>query len=158
MLACDLEDLGHLVRRAGQHEDEGDHGHGRERLVVGVVGVHGRTGHDVALADGLAQLLQEFGHPTGHPHLGSIGRTDLTGRYCSASGPSAASASRRRSSATRAETSAAAVGAASFSSSAMARSMGASHGLGSRADPSASPPGRSDQLHHSSSSERVSAT
>ena len=80
--------------------------------------MHRSAGDDVALTHGLAQLFQEFRHTTVHPHLGSIGRTDLTGPYRSASAPSA---SRRRSSATWAETSCAAVGAASLSSTAIAR-------------------------------------
>ena len=59
------------------------------------------------------------------------------------------------------ETSAAAVGAASFASSVIARSMGASHGSAPRdavAPRAASAAECSNQLHHSSSSERVRAT
>jgi hypothetical protein len=68
------------------------------------------------------------------------------------------SARRRRSSATREDTSEAATGAASLSNSSIARSIGASHGLGPRSTSPRSLPERSNQLHHNSSSERVRAT
>ena len=57
VLVCDLQDLGDLARGAGQDEGQRDHGHELQGLVVGVVAVHRRAGHDVALTHGLAQLF-----------------------------------------------------------------------------------------------------
>ena len=51
-----------------------------QRLVVGVVGVDRVAGHDVVLADCLAQLLQEFRHATATPTSDRSGGPTLPGR------------------------------------------------------------------------------
>jgi len=57
VLTGDLQHRGHFAGRAGHDDGPRHDGHGRQRLVVGVVGVHGIAGEDVAFADGFAQLL-----------------------------------------------------------------------------------------------------
>ncbi len=85
VLGGDTQHLGDLVRRAGQHEGQREHGRDGQGLVVRVVGVDGLADEDVALAYGLAQLFQKIRHATATPTSGRSGRTDLTG---SSSAPS----------------------------------------------------------------------
>ena len=152
-----LQDLGHLVGGAGQHQGQRDHRHRGQRLVVGVVGVdgfarerHGSRRRPCAAAPGVPTC---DGHPTsdrsGGPTLPGPTRRSLRRPRPAA----------RRSSATRRR------------DLRRRRRRRLLLELGDRpldrrqprARPAAGPPGppvveRSNQLHHSSSSERVSAT
>ena len=77
VFARQLQDLGDLVGRPGQHHGEGDHRHGGESLVMGVVRVDGHAGDDMVFADGLAQLFQQLRHRTVTPTSGRSDRTTL---------------------------------------------------------------------------------
>ncbi len=72
LLVGAAQDLDDLIGRTGQDQGQRRLGRGAERLVVGVVGVHGVAGHDVAVADRLAQLLEEIRHE-GRSHLSTSG-------------------------------------------------------------------------------------
>ena len=57
VLAGQSQYLGHFISRGGHDDGQWNDRHGRQGLVVRVVGVHGGAGEHVALADSLAQLL-----------------------------------------------------------------------------------------------------
>ena len=69
---CPAQDLDDFPGRSGQHKGERRLGRRAKGLVVGVVVVDGVAGHDVALADRLAQLLEEIRHE-GHSRLSTSG-------------------------------------------------------------------------------------
>ena len=66
------KDLDDFPGRSGQHQGQRRLGGRAEGLVVGVVVMDGVAIHDVALADRLAQLLEEIRHEE-HSHLTTSG-------------------------------------------------------------------------------------